>query len=475
MSQLSIGAINKFTGEYVYPKIANKKDEYICPECNKDLILVKGEVRIHHFRHKVDNVNPCHHYSNPTESQVHKDAKLLLKTLLERKIPIKFIRNCCSCKKNEEYEIPEMTETSKIILEYRFEYNGLKIADLAYMDDDELLCVFEICNTHKTSSENRQEPWFEISAKTLISIANDNCLTLLKIPCIRCEKCNDCIETQNANIKDCDIEKYVRVKLGQKIFPTPDFQSPCENGEDVDADCKCVKCKNNKWYNDVWKHDGHLRICFDARNDITHNKNIMELFSEDFINKKIVIHSWKGQIFAYVISKISYNKYDYWSDESDANDKFNGNMCFPCEKIIDMSSESTICIIAKLIKLCQNVSFIKQERINTIKHNIIEVDNMIQQWTIEMNKYDDDICRSDKKYVNHKMSLINELIFIENDITYELKNNVIIIEHPLTHTKIKRSIVNNKTFYKGKWRTNISAKLIISWYNSNYDLFDELY
>ena len=32
---LSIGAINKLTGDYVYPKIANKKDEYICPECNK--------------------------------------------------------------------------------------------------------------------------------------------------------------------------------------------------------------------------------------------------------------------------------------------------------------------------------------------------------------------------------------------------------------------------------------------------------
>ena len=82
---LSLGAINKLTGEYVYPKIANKKEEYICPECNKDLILCQGEIRVHHYRHKVDNVNPCHHYSNPTEAQIHKDAKLLLKDLLERK------------------------------------------------------------------------------------------------------------------------------------------------------------------------------------------------------------------------------------------------------------------------------------------------------------------------------------------------------------------------------------------------------
>jgi DNA-directed RNA polymerase subunit RPC12/RpoP len=59
MSQLlSLGAINKLTGEYVYPKIANKKDEYICPECNKDLILVQGDIRVHHCRHKVDSINP---------------------------------------------------------------------------------------------------------------------------------------------------------------------------------------------------------------------------------------------------------------------------------------------------------------------------------------------------------------------------------------------------------------------------------
>lgn len=197
---LSLGAINKLTGEYVYPKIANKPDEYICPECNKDLILCQGDIRVHHFRHKVDNVNPCHHYSNPTESQIHKDAKLVLKNLLERKIPISFIRNCCSCKKNEEFEIPEISETSNIQLEYRFEYNGPKTADVAYLEDGEILCIFEICNTHKTCSENRPEPWFEIDAETLIKIANDNNLTSLQIPCIRCEKCEICLEKEKTKI-----------------------------------------------------------------------------------------------------------------------------------------------------------------------------------------------------------------------------------------------------------------------------------
>jgi uncharacterized protein YkuJ len=194
---LSLGAINKVNGEYVYPRIANKKDAYICPECNKDLILCQGTKRVHHFRHKVDCIDPCRHYSHPTETQIHKDAKLLLKNLLERKIPISFLRNCDCCKKNEEFEIPEISEGSNIQLEYRFEHNGVKVADVAYLEDGEILCIFEICNTHKTCSENRPEPWFEIDALTLIKLANDSGFTALQIPCIRREKCEGCIEKEN--------------------------------------------------------------------------------------------------------------------------------------------------------------------------------------------------------------------------------------------------------------------------------------
>ena len=456
MSQLlSLGAINKNTGEYVHPKIANKKDEYICPECNKDLILCQGEIRSHHFRHKVDNVNPCNHYSNPTETQIHKDAKLLLKNLLERKIPLIFNRICCCCKKNEEFEpIPEITESSVIELEYRFEFNGIKIADVAYIDDAELLCLFEICNTHKTLSENRPEPWFEINAETLIKIANDNSLTSLKIPCIRCEKCESCVDKENANLKHCNIEKYVRLKLGQK-YPIPDYDAP-------DPDPNYKRFKRLK----------HLRFDFDARKDITNNKQIIELFDEDFIDKKIVIHSCKGGGGAYVISKLSYNKYDYWGEGwGDFLD-----VRFPYEKKFDMLSNSTVEIIIELIKYCENANFIKKEKINKIKNDINN--NIKLQWKKEFDTDDDaDTFRSMryfKQESNYQMSLSQELIFIENDINYTLGNNIIVIEHPFTHTKLKRSLVNNKTFYKGKWRTDISIKLIFSWYSSNYDLLDEL-
>lgn len=196
MSQLlSLGAINKVTGEYVYPKIANKKDEYICPDCNKDLILCQGEIKVHHFRHKVDSINnPCHHYSKPTESQIHKDAKMLMKTLLENKTHIQFIRECASCKISSEINLPEITEGSTIILEHRFNYEDeLRIADVAHTLNGEIKCIYEICHTHKTCSKNRPEHWVEIDAISLLTLVNTNNEPLI-INCIRCEKCEKCAE-----------------------------------------------------------------------------------------------------------------------------------------------------------------------------------------------------------------------------------------------------------------------------------------
>ena len=37
--QIALGTKNKITGEYVYPRIATKNEEYLCPDCDKDLIL----------------------------------------------------------------------------------------------------------------------------------------------------------------------------------------------------------------------------------------------------------------------------------------------------------------------------------------------------------------------------------------------------------------------------------------------------
>jgi competence CoiA-like predicted nuclease/uncharacterized protein YkuJ len=382
-----LGAINKNTREYVYPKVANKKDEYVCPDCNKDLILCQGDIRAHHFRHKVDSVNPCHHYSNPSESQIHKDAKNLLKNLLERKISISFIRNCCCCKKNEEYEIPEISETSNIQLEYRFEYNGVKTADVTYLEKGDILCIFEICNTHKTSCEDRPDPWFEIDAKRLIEQANDNSLTTLQISCIRCEKCDECIEKEQKQLKKIQIEKKIS-----------------ELNNSLDAITRWGATKSEK-------------------------------------NKKSKIRS----------------------------------------KIRSLEEELSILNNDKVMK----TELTKEEKSNELKEELARLDRLDRHKdnfkcnANNDNDNDADTFRSArwaKQYDNYKTSLKQQLWFTENDVDYNLGNNVIEIKHPLTQKILKRSLVSNQTLFRGtKWISNISNKQILVWYKEIPELFDSYF
>jgi hypothetical protein len=401
MSQLlSLGAINKVTGEYVYPKIANKNDDYICLQCDKDLILCQGEIRVHHFRHKVDNINHCHRYSNPTETQIHKDAKILLKSLLEKKIPISFIRKCVTCKEDIIFnEIPEMSDESFINLEYRFEFNGPKIADIAYIDNGEILCIFEICNTHKTCSENRPEPWFEIDAETLIRRANDNNnLSQIQIPCIRSDKCEDCIKKEYDNLKIINIEQYIRTKLGQNYPPTYD-----DSG-----------------------HIIHLRLDFDARDNYEDNKYIINLFKNDFYGKNVVFHSCKSTAAAYIINDIDFKKYNYWEKYTLCNGDGEGLMY---EEVIDFTNDRTTGVIMQLIKKCET----KYGKIEKIKKEIEECKKSFNKVDLDW-MYEDN--RSQKKQLKR---LYDELNFVEN-------NNGSTLKYVLT-TKSKSQRINALSKY----------------------------
>jgi hypothetical protein len=116
-----------------------------------------------------------------------------MKSLLDKKKQITIIRKCPGTCGNEpeEYEIPEISDTSSIIVEHRFNYNGLKIADVAYIDNKDLVCIFEIYNKHATEEINRPESWFEIDAYELINTVNSDS-DKISINCIRRSACKDC-------------------------------------------------------------------------------------------------------------------------------------------------------------------------------------------------------------------------------------------------------------------------------------------
>ena len=229
MNEIFLGAINKITGKYTYLKNADKKHTYKCPDCDKDLILCQGNIIKHHFRHKIDIGNMCTYYTSPSESQIHKDAKMLMKSMLEEKNDFKITRQCNKCERKKTFKICKMIDESNIELEYRFEHNGLKIADVAYLNENELVCIFEICNTHKTCENDRPEPWFEIDAKKLIETDGKNIL---------CERGFIC--------KECEVGQLVKkIWPDRKIWPGQDIEYEENNiiyNEDYNE--YQIKCKN---------------------------------------------------------------------------------------------------------------------------------------------------------------------------------------------------------------------------------------
>ena len=452
---LPLGARNKNTGEYVFAKIANKKDKYVCFDCHKALVLCQGEIRKPYFRHKIDDNNqPCYRYTNPSESQIHKDAQLLLKKLLESGVNITFTRSCVTCKNNEEFEIPEITELTKIQVEYRFNFEDcLKIADVAYIDNDEIICLFEIYNTHKTLSENRPEPWFEIDAETLIKNASNITFNMLTIPCIRAEECDDCIQ------KKCyfssKIRKYIRYKLtGEKKCNWNYKYRRCDC--DYTYDCSFTFNAGDSY--------GYLE-----------NKKILELFQDKFYGYHAVIQTYNGTGAVYIISKKAYNKYDYWEEDYWVEDY--GYLCelklpYLYKINIGMWYDYKGCIIEDIIKACKNLYSVKNEKIRKIKNTINNIDkekHHVKNKTKNDDHDDADVYRMmryEKQEDKFKESLKNELIFIENDVEYIKGNNIITVTHQLTNIKIRRSLVNNKTYINGKWQSNLYINAILNWYYS---------
>ena len=101
-----IGAIEKLSNKYTYPKNANKKYDYECPDCREDVIPRQGKVRTHHFAHKRSS-NNCSYYNNPNEAQIHKDAKLLMESILKERKTITFNKNVSAVERSSEITSPK--------------------------------------------------------------------------------------------------------------------------------------------------------------------------------------------------------------------------------------------------------------------------------------------------------------------------------------------------------------------------------
>lgn len=180
-----MGAINKITNEYSSPSFAKKTNNYQCPDCNADVVLRQGNINRHHFAHK--SLNNCSYYDHPSESDIHKEAKNIIKSKLDNKQSIN-IYSQCTCGYTKSFNLDKYE--GKAMLEYRFDFNGLKIADVALVGD--ITYMFEIYHTHKTREEKRPEPWFEFDAIEVI--LNSKTQAICNIRYFECDECKKKIE-----------------------------------------------------------------------------------------------------------------------------------------------------------------------------------------------------------------------------------------------------------------------------------------
>jgi hypothetical protein len=208
---LRIGAIHKNTGVFTRPSCASKNEYYECPECNIKAIFKKGEIKRPHFAHyagdKNTNKNGCNFFEKPSETQLHKNGKSTLKSLLDSKTPLVFIRRCCCCYEKTtclELNESDYAETYKAETEHKLKFmNRWIYADVAFLSTK--FIIFEILHTHKTLEENRPEPWVEIKAVDLCIELETNKDGFITFNCQRVFTCEKCIKNEE--------EKKLREKI----------------------------------------------------------------------------------------------------------------------------------------------------------------------------------------------------------------------------------------------------------------------
>ena len=209
-----LGAL--LNGTYVLPSNATKGVEYSCPDCHKSVIFKKGEIKRPHFAHKVDTTQGgCNFYNHPGESDLHLMVKYMIADFLEKKTLKEVYWECSGCNTMSvgsgfSYDIQYETG-DKVVIEYKGE--GY-VADVAVLNNEKVKYIFEICNTHKTTTK-RPEPWFEINAKEFLEFIQEDEIMKESVCCMRTHFCNPCNATRNNEVWIFNIDKW---KKGDKCL-----------------------------------------------------------------------------------------------------------------------------------------------------------------------------------------------------------------------------------------------------------------
>jgi hypothetical protein len=245
MAHFEHGAIDKETTKLVDPKYAVKRINYECPDCKRDVFVKKGKIKVAHFSHKKDNNRPCTYFNrNPSFDQQHRNAQLKLKEFLNNKIEIDIHRYCiCGCGYNNGTIIPA-SHIWEGKTEYKFTFNdSRKSADVALVFGTDIEAIFEVVHTHYTRERDRPDPWFEIDAKQINTLASDSKkITLTCLRQLRSPECLKAEEVRNERLAKEERKRMERMTEEQRLNAQhdKDFKEWCKM-EDEKIQLKIAK------------------------------------------------------------------------------------------------------------------------------------------------------------------------------------------------------------------------------------------
>lgn len=224
MTHFRHGALQKGTRRYISSRVATKSTRFECPSCNKDVVFRAGTRRVPHFAHKANSACTFygHEHTGPTESDVHKHAKLTLAEILKSSHEIEIFTFCEFASIRREHECHpcgtsrfKLAPNQRVVAEHRAT-DGC-VYDVAVLNDadDSVACVFEIVHTHATETR-RPEPWYEISAPAIEESSR-------RFRCVRtdravCEKCTAVIhESERLEELERDRVAGLEVRIQEAI------------------------------------------------------------------------------------------------------------------------------------------------------------------------------------------------------------------------------------------------------------------
>ena len=276
--KIQLGAINVETSKYEIPAEALKGKEYKCVDCDERVILRKGTVRRPHFAHYA--ATNCEYYDHPNESQIHKDAKMLMAKLLTEKRSIQFCWDCDyeGCNVYSDTcafsEVPTIIykDGDEVVVEYRSKDNKW-VADVALVNNGEPRYIIEILNTHRTTTP-RPEPWFEVDALRLIEQVNERYSE---------SKHKYDLTVNDSYIIGCHRTDIVRYCYGSFCWKESWTKKIPGYDENLFGNA-CILCKTTKYEpvcdGDTGKfQNGFIKVCVNCLFEDSYKKRIRKLYA----------------------------------------------------------------------------------------------------------------------------------------------------------------------------------------------------